>query len=563
MDEALAIERITETENLTDDLTDDDARWLLQWGTSRVGGLIAGIQDDELAGQKVNQLMAVMRSLNAIAADRTTRDAASLGDDIETLRRQYATTFGSAAPVREDDRARLINALPTMAAHEAMAQLLAFLAAEDVEAPGASLSPQPPGPAGAQAPPAQQNSQNREYRNPGARSLLDSPRQRLKSLPQGRKLAVLLFGALSGIVLIAILIGVLAGALRRQPPAPVTTLPPDIAVYFTDPSHPATGGIDQRVVADLDKATRTIDVASFDFNLPSVTNALVHAQARGVAVRMVVDEENGTQVLRASDAPDKTQFNALQALAAAHIPVVDGGRSNGLMHNKFIVIDSAILYTGSWNMSYNDTFRNNNNLLRIANSALIANFQAKFNEMFVDHRFGTKAIIGARVSHLTIDGVKVENYFSPRDEVMSKLVALVDGATTSVHFLAFTYTSAGLAAAMIARQQAGVEVQGVIENRGASQGALPELFCSGIAVETDGNPYTMHDKVIILDDQTVITGSFNFTQSADKYNDENVVILHSPAIAALYEQEFARIAAAARQPANVNCAASAQLATAA
>ena len=49
MDEALAIERITETEKLTDGL-DDDANWLLQWGTSRVGGLIAGIADEEAAG---------------------------------------------------------------------------------------------------------------------------------------------------------------------------------------------------------------------------------------------------------------------------------------------------------------------------------------------------------------------------------------------------------------------------------------------------------------------------------------------------------------------------------
>src|SRR5258708_39606851 len=95
MDEALAIERITETENLTDGLDDDDATWLLQWGTSRVGGLIAGIADEEAAGEKVNQLMAVMRLLNAIAADRTVKDPASLGDDIRALRERYAAAFGS------------------------------------------------------------------------------------------------------------------------------------------------------------------------------------------------------------------------------------------------------------------------------------------------------------------------------------------------------------------------------------------------------------------------------------------------------------------------------------
>ncbi|HEX6540208.1 MAG TPA: hypothetical protein VF040_00520, partial [Ktedonobacterales bacterium] len=85
MDEALAIERITENENLTDGLNDEDARWLLQWGTGHAGELIAGATDDEAAGQKINQLMAVMRSLNAIAADRTVKDSASLAADIRTL----------------------------------------------------------------------------------------------------------------------------------------------------------------------------------------------------------------------------------------------------------------------------------------------------------------------------------------------------------------------------------------------------------------------------------------------------------------------------------------------
>lgn len=369
-----------------------------------------------------------------------------------------------------------------------------------------------------------------------------------------RKHTTLLLAVVSGIVLIAVVVAVVAGVLRRQPsPGQTTTLPADITVYFTNPSSQTTNGVDQYVVADLDKAKKTIDVASFDFNLPSVTNALVRAQGRGVAVRVVLDEVNGTQILRASDAPDKKEFNALQTLTAAHIPVVDGGRSSGLMHNKFIVIDGALLYIGSWNMSYNDTFRNNNNLLRITNNALVANYQAKFDEMFITHRFGAKSTVGALTPQTTVGGVTIQNYFAPRDQVMSKLITLVRGATQSVHFLAFTYTSADLAAAMIAKEKAGIGVSGVIESRGASQGALPTLFCAGIAVETDGNPYTMHNKVIILDGQTVITGSFNFTQSADKYNDENVVVLHDRALATLYEQEFARIVAAAKQPTSVEC----------
>ena len=82
----------------------------------------------------------------------------------------------------------------------------------------------------------------------------------------------------------------------------------------------------------------------------------------------------------------------------------------------------------------------------------------------------------------------------------------------------------------------------MIENRGASQGALVPLACAQLAVETDGNKYTMHRKVIIIDDTTVITGSFNFTKTADEANDDNVLIINNaPAVASQYLQEFARI----------------------
>jgi phosphatidylserine/phosphatidylglycerophosphate/cardiolipin synthase-like enzyme len=549
MEKSIAVERILETENLTDALDDDDANWLLDWGSERVGGLIAGIEDEEAAGAKVNQLMAVMRSLNQIAGERADGDSERLTADVRTLRDRYATAFGAAPDLDDAEIARLVSVLPTLPPREAIRQLLTHL-----EAP--NPSPARPGtPSGAkeQQQPAPSPPRQQRRDDPGnAQSA--SVTQRLESLvsfarcPRG-------WVALPAILLaVVVVVAVIVGLLSRGEPARYVASPSvDITAYFAEPSGQSSGGIDEYVVADLDKAKQTVDIASFDFNLPSVANAATRAALRGVVVRVVVDEVNGSQTLRASDAPDGKPFEALRALAAAHIPVVDGGRSSGLMHNKFILIDHAVLFVGSWNLSFNDTFRNNNNLLRITDSTLIANYQAKFDELFVEKRFGANAKVGARTAQLVVDGSPVENYFSPPDRVMSKLVALVQGAKQSVRFLAFTYTHSDLSGAMIARAKAGVQVRGVIENRGASQGALPELYCAGIAVKVDGNPNTMHHKVLILDGQTVVTGSFNFTQSADKYNDDNVLVLHNSALAALYEQEFARVEGAGKQPASITC----------
>ncbi|MEP7287652.1 MAG: phospholipase D-like domain-containing protein [Chloroflexota bacterium] len=340
-------------------------------------------------------------------------------------------------------------------------------------------------------------------------------------------------------------------------PAPTSTAVDTskwLHVYFTDPSQVDESVIDANktmaryVLLSLKAAAKTIDIASFDFNLPEVADALVAAKNRGVVVRAVLDEKNGNQKLKASDSPSGIALDVVKTLTDADITVVNGGRSNGLMHDKIIIVDSKLLFMGSWNMSYNDTYRNNNNLLVIANPTLIANYQAKFNELFVSKRFGTKAQVKALTPRFIIKGTVVENYFSPKDEVIAKLVNVVKSAQKSIKFMAFTYTQKDLTAAIIERAGAGIEVSGVIENRGASNGALPDLFCAGIPVRTDGNKYTMHHKVIIIDDQIVVTGSFNFTQTADNANDDNVLIIYNAAVADQYNQEFAKVYGIGKTP---------------
>ncbi|MBA3823704.1 MAG: DUF1669 domain-containing protein [Ktedonobacterales bacterium] len=358
-------------------------------------------------------------------------------------------------------------------------------------------------------------------------------------------------------VSVAAVVVLVLGLITRNAGATTTGDPAWLKVYFTNPNPPdqQSNGIDRYVVPKLNGAKKSIDLTSFDLNLPSVVNALVAAKGRGVVVRVVTDETNGSQTLQATATNGlKSDFNALTVLGAAKIPVVDGGRSNGLMHDKLIIIDGTTLFMGSWNMSYNDTFRNNNNLLEITDGTLIKNYAGKFTELFVDKHFGTKAKVGAATTTLNPAGVAVQNYFSPSDRVIAKLVAQVNGAKKSIKFMAFTYTQADLGNAMIAREKAGVTVQGVIENRGASQGALPALFCAKVAVETDGNKYTMHHKVIIIDDHLVITGSFNFTQTADQANDDNVLIIDNAAVAQQYEAEFTRIYGAGVKPTGLDCA---------
>src|SRR6185295_9396537 len=148
-------------------------------------------------------------------------------------------------------------------------------------------------------------------------------------------------------------------------------------------------------------------------------------------------------------------------------------------------------------------------------------------------------------------GVPVAVYFSPQDGVAKYVLQRIDAATRSIHFMTFSYTDDTIAAAMIAKVKAGLTVRGVFEkqNAGGSGAEFNRLKAGGVDVLEDGNCYILHHKVIVIDERTVITGSYNFTSSAEKDNDENLVIVDDPNLARAYLDEFQRVYAQAQTPA--------------
>jgi len=167
--------------------------------------------------------------------------------------------------------------------------------------------------------------------------------------------------------------------------------------------------------------------------------------------------------------------------------------------------------------------------------------------MFVDDRFGPLSIADTPNAAVTIDGTRVETWFSPDDGVAARLVELIDDSQSRVDFLVFTFTSDALAEALLRATERGVTVRGVIEldQVEAAGSDYARLRQAGIDVRQDTNPGTMHHKLLLIDEGVVATGSYNFTRSAEESNDENVIILYSPEAAAELEDEFAGIYQAA------------------
>jgi phosphatidylserine/phosphatidylglycerophosphate/cardiolipin synthase-like enzyme len=312
-------------------------------------------------------------------------------------------------------------------------------------------------------------------------------------------------------------------------------------VYFTDPVNlrdPANlqSSVAGRLIEKINAAQTSIHIASFEFDLTPVAEALIAAQQRGVDVRWVTDDEHG---LEADEEPGHGQFAMLQE---AGIEVRSDTRS-ALMHNKFWIFDGQIVWTGSTNITESGIFKQDNNAVVIQSPELAAMYEREFQEMW-DGKFGPTSPSTLDEQIAMVNGSRIVVVFTSEDPALENaIVPIVQSATKSIRFLAFSFTDYPLADAMSQRFQAGVDVAGVFEKFGSETEAaeLRTLMCRKVPVKQDGNPGFLHHKLIVVDERIVITGSMNYSTNAEENNDENVIIIDNAEIARLYLQEFERV----------------------
>jgi phosphatidylserine/phosphatidylglycerophosphate/cardiolipin synthase-like enzyme len=305
-------------------------------------------------------------------------------------------------------------------------------------------------------------------------------------------------------------------------------------LYFTDPANPLSaqgnGGPDGPLVNAIDNAKLSIDAAAYSLSLNSVRYALINAYKRGVAVRMVMESTN-------MDNSDP------QALITAGIPIV-GDNQPGLMHDKFIVIDNSEVWVGSMNFTDSGTYEDNNNMMRIISTKVAEDYTADFKLMFEDQKFGPDKVDTIPNPSVTIDSTKLDIYFSPNGGVLNALAALLNSARKSIYFLAFSYTSNDLGAIVRQKYKDGLTIEGVMDEGQVSsnQGTEYDPFLQAkMQVRLDGNAGLLHHKVFIVDGKIVAFGSYNFSQSAETQNDENLIIVYNEAIAQQFLNEFQRV----------------------
>ncbi|MBT3189615.1 MAG: phosphatidylserine/phosphatidylglycerophosphate/cardiolipin synthase family protein [Anaerolineae bacterium] len=306
-------------------------------------------------------------------------------------------------------------------------------------------------------------------------------------------------------------------------------------VNHNDPEH-YEGTIEEEIIKKIDEADESIHIASFEFDLTPVADALIRAHERGVDVRWVTDDEHG---IEADEDPGGGQFEMLEDEG---IEIRDDQRG-ALMHNKFWIFDRKIVWTGSTNITESGIFKQDNNVIVIHSEALAEIYEREFDEMW-NGEFGIRSTSTADQQSVVVEGTQLQAFFAAEDDVIDNhIIPIIEQAQSSVHFMAFSFTHDSLEDAMTERFENGVDVIGIYEKTGSSTvySELGDMYCSKMKVRRDGNGSFLHHKVIVVDERIVITGSLNFSDNATESNDENILIVDNAEIAALYIQEVNRV----------------------
>ena len=276
-------------------------------------------------------------------------------------------------------------------------------------------------------------------------------------------------------------------------------------IYFTNKTDITP------ILLNLINSSSDIKCALYDIDYPPLVNAFKEKNAK-----IAVEDDNY-----------ENEFHT--------------NKSNGKMHNKFCIFDNKTIITGATNLNDEGIYKNDNNFIVLHSKYLAENYLAEFDEIYND-RFAS----GEKVKYSEIilnNKTRIQNYFCPEDECQKHVLSELEKSKSSIYFMTFSFTDKKIADKLIEKNNLKLDVKGVVEKqRWKDPNEVGKyLNDSGVEIIQDKNKYVMHHKVFIIDNKTVITGSYNPTTSGNRYNDENIIIFDDVELAKEFLKEFERL----------------------
>lgn len=268
-------------------------------------------------------------------------------------------------------------------------------------------------------------------------------------------------------------------------------------------------------------ATTSVDMAIYEGDWECLSGAITDAMMRNPSldVTIIVDDDRcAAGDCFTDDVP-------------AGVTVVRDTRS-GLMHHKFAIADGSRLWVASANFSRRSFCSDFNNAIVLDEAPIVARYQSVFDRM-EGGGFGPVA------PEMPVTSGIYTAYFSPESPISSPaawqdaMVAEIDMASTSIEVMVFAWTRTEISTALVNAAMRGVTVRALVSPLYSDDAPAMALIAAGI----DVREAPVHSKVMILDAQTVVTGSANWSMNAWS-NNENSLWIRDTTVAGVYRSEF-------------------------
>ena len=272
------------------------------------------------------------------------------------------------------------------------------------------------------------------------------------------------------------------------------------------------------VVNNINKAQDSINIAIYGYeDVPAITSALQRAYASFYKSNDIIKN--------LSTQSQSDRFSP------------DGGK---LMHNKFWIFDRSKVITGSMNFSKSGLSGYDVNDVVVLNSPEIAElYEAEFEQM-LSGRFHNYKTRHKLPNKFILNNTEIEVHFSPQDKSSVRIIELINGAKSYIYVPTFLITHKGISDALINARKQNVDVRLIIDaNSVNTRNTRHKLLKdNGILLKAENYAGKLHSKTMIIDDEYLIIGSMNFSNSGENKNDENMLVIKNSAFAKNYKEFF-------------------------
>jgi phosphatidylserine/phosphatidylglycerophosphate/cardiolipin synthase-like enzyme len=211
----------------------------------------------------------------------------------------------------------------------------------------------------------------------------------------------------------------------------------------------------------------------------------------------------------------------------AELEIFTTRTGDGLMHNKFCIINDSTIITGSYNPA--STMNTYDNILIISSAPIAAHYQKQFDNILKKKKPHSKNTV---FDH---NNQRIEILACPQDSCTKRVNEIIATAKHNISFALFTFTDTSISASLIAAHEREVNIQGIIESYQAKKyNQYYTLLEKNISVALEGTAKLQHNKVFVIDERIVITGSYNPTKAANSKNEENIIIIYDEETALFY-----------------------------